>query len=489
MIYFSTSIFFETVVLIAIACMVVLLGRSFDDKIIKAKGDRQKRLKKIKIVVEIFKYALLIMVGYAILQVNGIDVSKLMRNLGIAGIVVGFALNDYLKDIVMGITIMLEGYYKVGDSVIYQGMIGKVVSFSIKTTKLYIYETEETRVICNRNITEISKAADWVDICVPIGYDVDPIYARAICKKCAKRIERLRYVYSCDFLNTQSFEASYINYKLRIHHLIEKQFMVKRNANSVVQDVFREHELAFPYGVTVLYDGKEIESRSKMLPVESVLPENHVDRGDYELGHGADKSKTIPIDGSQEALATAMKETERYSKSENLNKKMEMRMRLLSEEVLSLVQGIDNIKDGSFHIERNEADYEIILDAMAVLSKEKKKSFKQARDMASATDPGMTDMLKSAITAMMAKCDRHKTGGEEQHNAMDDSIISADDNYGWSYNVYKEKENANKPIEELMKEDVLEKSVISAFADDIKLSMTNNKLKIRVLVKNIEEEE
>ena len=486
--YFISPQFFETLIIFAVGCCIILGGRAFDEKIVKSKGSQQKRLKSVKIVVDIFKYMIFLMLLYIALSVNGINVDRVMRNLGIAGIVVGFALNDFLQDIVMGITIMIEGYFKVGDSVVFEDEIGKVVAFNIKTTRIFLYRTEETLMVCNRNISSIKKASDWVDIDIPIGYDIDPQYARAICKKCAKRIERLKYVYSCDFLNTQNFNSSHIAYRLRIHHLIEKQYMVRRNANSVVQDVFKEHDLAFPYEVTVLYSGEKLESKYQNRPVEYILSENHVDKGDYEIGHGADSSKIIPFDGSADAFTRAIKEAERYSLSENLNKKMMLRIRLLSEEALSMTQSINIIRDGSFHIERSEADYEIIFDATALLTKEKKKTLKQTANSATPNDSGMTGMIKNAIDSMIEKHNNQHSGELGTRNTMTDSIISSNNNYDWSYNIYKEKDAESKSYDDLLKEDVLEQSVLSSLADDIKISMRNNKLRIRILVKNIDKE-
>lgn len=482
----SSTQFLVTVISIIVAILIIRFGSYFDKKILQTKGDQQAKLRNIKIVYEIFRIIAIVVIIVLVMFVNGIDVAKTMTSLGIAGIVVGYALQDYLKDIIMGFSIMTEGYYKVGDYVIYKGDVGKIVSFNIKTTRIYLYRTEETVITCNRNLTEISKASDWIDIDIPIGYDVDVQYARLLCRKCCKKIERLRYVYSCDFLNTQNFDDSWISYKIRIHHLTEKRFMVRRNANAVIQDVFKEYNVEFPLNINVLYSGKALEAAANRREIKGVS-NGHFGGYDYELGRGAAHSNRVAFDGSETSIEKALKEAERYSRAENLNNKMGLRIRLLSEELLVLAKSWDNIKDGKYYIERTDEDYEIVIDAVAIINKKRKADIKNTIKLTNENNGGVNSTLKTAIDSLI-KAREVSENPEETEQLMNDSIGKSNDTLGWSYNVYKDMEESKKNYDNLMTENVLERSVLTSLADDIKITMIANKVKIRVFVKEIEED-
>ena len=47
------------------------------------------------------KYVLLIIVSVIILQINGVNVSSIIASLGVITVIVGFALQDALKDIII----------------------------------------------------------------------------------------------------------------------------------------------------------------------------------------------------------------------------------------------------------------------------------------------------------------------------------------------------------------------------------------------------
>ena len=82
------------------------------------------------------KYAFFIIVFILILQINGIDVSSMVAGLGVVGIIVGFIVQDAFKDIIRGVGIISDNYFKVGDIVKYDSIEGKVISLGIKTTKI-----------------------------------------------------------------------------------------------------------------------------------------------------------------------------------------------------------------------------------------------------------------------------------------------------------------------------------------------------------------
>lgn len=499
--YFTSAAFFESIIVILFGVIIIGITNALDKRYLKSKAGNGKWYRSAKMMFDFINTVIILILVLLVLSINGVNVAKYVTSLGVVGIIASFALQDLLKDVVMGLSIMFEGYFKVGDVVEYNGEEAKVVSFNIKTTKLFMIGTETTMSICNRNITQIGTASDWVDILIPISYEVDLYVARGLCREAAKRIERLRNVYSCDFLNTQELADSCINYKLRIHCLPDKKPSVRRNANAVIQDVFYERGQSFPYNVLVIQNMEPTEKKKiEALKVSTVQDgkdvvvynsSSHKKRVDYELGRGAAKSKTITFDGSEKAVNAAIQEAERYSGSENLGKAMKLRIRLLSEELISMMRGLPNMKNGQFHIRRDGSDYEICFEADAKINKETRNSLVGVSSSnLNEAYTGIGGMVTQAIDSMMLMSINDKNGvSKASMNAMEESIGKADDDYKWSYNIYKEKEMQSQLEDDnSVNPEELGKSVLTKMSDDIRISVRTKHVSIRVLVKNDEDE-
>ena len=70
-------------------------------KFLSGKKRTSKFMTHTKFIANIIKYFIIIFVVLFVLQINGINVSSVLTGLGVAGVVVGFALQDLLKDIIM----------------------------------------------------------------------------------------------------------------------------------------------------------------------------------------------------------------------------------------------------------------------------------------------------------------------------------------------------------------------------------------------------
>ena len=499
--YFTSAQFFETFIVLLFGILVILGSITLDRKQFKPKATNKKWYHSAKMIIDFVNSVIIILLILLILSINGVNVGEYVKSLGVLGIILSFALQDLLKDVIMGLSIMFEGYFKVGDVIEFGDDYAKVISFNIKSTRLFMIGSEATVTVSNRNFSQVAIVSDWIDILVPIGYDVDLYRSRNLCRECAKRIERLRYVYSCDFLNTQELAESWINYKLRVHCLPEKKPMVLRNSNAVIQDVFYENDQEFPLNILILQnadteaqDKRRIEGVEKVQVNETEIRVNseqpkHKKRFDYELGRGAAQSKKCSVDGSDKTLAAAITEVERYTSAENLEKGTKLRIRLLSEELLSLVSGLPRMKEGSFYIEREGTDYAICFDADAKISKEtREKLVSVSSTNVNDAYIGLSGVFTHAIDSMMAMSINDQKGiSKSSMDTMEQSIGKAENDYRWSYNIYKEKENENLASfdnEDIINEDEIGKSVLTSLSDDIRISVRTKHVNIRVLAKS-----
>lgn len=237
----------HSVIFIAVCVAVWLIIRHFSNRILKKGRAESKRSANIKVLFNIIKYVLFIFAFLTLLQINGINVSSLITGLGVAGITVGFALQDILKDLIMGTNILWDDFFKAGDVVRYKNIEGIVIYFNMKVTKIRDIASGNIFTVCNRNISEIEKVSDWQSVVVPSPYDVPADKMRAVCKDVCERVSSVENVSSCEFLGTDEFAKSQINYKILIHCVPQEKYSVKRAALGIIQDVLAENEISIPF--------------------------------------------------------------------------------------------------------------------------------------------------------------------------------------------------------------------------------------------------
>jgi len=80
-----------------------------------------------------------------------------MASVGAFALVITFAFQNMLGDIVRGFFIIFEEMFMIGDWVEVAGFRGQVLEIGLRTTKLKLFETEEIVLIPNNNIGNIKR--------------------------------------------------------------------------------------------------------------------------------------------------------------------------------------------------------------------------------------------------------------------------------------------------------------------------------------------
>ena len=262
----SLATFFDTffklgyhfiLIYIIIGCIVYqvltkLIKRSTD----KLKTKRGATMQHM--LAHILKYVIVFIVLLGILSVFGINVSSLVAGLGIIGIVIGFALQDVMKDYLVGLSIVFEEQFDVGDYVEINGHFGVVQQLNLKTTTIQTFENRFV-TLSNRIITEVinySKKDINIILTIPMPYDVETKKADKIVdnivKKLSKEEDVIEEIKVWDF---SSFEDSYIKYKICIPVINDAQFRMKRKANRIVKEEYDKNKISIPFNIVEVKNG------------------------------------------------------------------------------------------------------------------------------------------------------------------------------------------------------------------------------------------
>ena len=243
----SSHLWLSVIVLAAAFILSERLRKYAKKRCKKAMGVSGKRVTNIQIISNIVKYVIWVFAIVTVLQINGVNVSSLVTGLGVAGVIVGFALQDILKDLIMGSSIVMDEFYSVGDVVKYKDIEGKVVYFNIKVTKIRDVNNGNLITISNRNISEIELVSDWRDILVPVSYDSDnKAVKKAFDEICAAALKN-EYVKDCYLTGLDEFCDSSVNYRLRVHSDPFEKAQAKRAVNVIIRDVFENNGITIPF--------------------------------------------------------------------------------------------------------------------------------------------------------------------------------------------------------------------------------------------------
>lgn len=91
-------------------------------------------------IVKISKYIVYSIGIFIVIAFLGLDLTSLMVGLGAFSIAISFATSTIIQNLVSGLLVQADRAFQIGDRIMIQGIEGKVVKISVRTT---VIETRE----------------------------------------------------------------------------------------------------------------------------------------------------------------------------------------------------------------------------------------------------------------------------------------------------------------------------------------------------------
>lgn len=160
--YFTSTAFLGSVIVICctIALLTVIKKYLIKKVAYTTKKDEQHQNTFIGVVFNLLQYAVLLGCIVLVLQLHGVNVTSIVAGLGIIATLIGLALQDTMKDVISGVNIYNNNFYKVGDMVMYNDDLCEVKYFSARVTKFTSMYSGDTYTVCNSTINAIKKIKD-----------------------------------------------------------------------------------------------------------------------------------------------------------------------------------------------------------------------------------------------------------------------------------------------------------------------------------------
>ncbi len=249
---------------VVVGYIIYKIAETFVDKVFNHginTYEQKKRTTIIELVMNIFKFFIIVIMIVFILNLYGVDTRSIVASLGIAGAFLGLALQETAQDFISGIAIITDNYYVIGDMVTINGFTGEVIELSLKSTKIRRFNGE-VMVLPNHSVTSvinISQERAGVKIDIPTRYEESVERVETVIKKILDQIKKIPNVYAdTKYLGIDAFEGSSITYSILIYCKQSEQWDIKRRALRIIKKTYDEENLSIPYSqIEVHYGANE----------------------------------------------------------------------------------------------------------------------------------------------------------------------------------------------------------------------------------------
>ncbi len=241
---------FIAILVIAIAKAVnwllnhVLLERYFKSK----KVDRGRQIA----LQQFLTYIIWVLAVFAVMETFGIS-SMLWASSAALMVGIGLGLQDTFKDLISGIIILVEGTVEVGDILEVDGIVARVVTIGLRTSKL---ETRDrVSILIPNSELVVNKVTNWThderptrfNIKVGVAYGSDLQLVKSLLIKAAEANEKV--------LSDPPIAVAFKNFgdsALELELLFyTKEFfrieVVRSDIRFVIEQLFKENKVQIPF--------------------------------------------------------------------------------------------------------------------------------------------------------------------------------------------------------------------------------------------------
>lgn len=249
-----TNVWFQRAIWSAIVILLSLLVYHIISKFLSAKEKKNSKIlsnKKNKTFIRMLKSiigsALTIITVLTILQIFGVNVTSMLAGVGIASIVIGFALQDALKDIIRGFEIVSDGYYEIGDVIKFGDNTGQVLSVTLRTTKIQDINTNNIVSIANRNIDQVEIVSGCIYIPIPMPYELKVESAEKALHDVVKKLSEHKDITSVKYQGITKLDSSSLNYQIAVTCDPMNQLQTRRDCLHTIVTTLESHKIHIPY--------------------------------------------------------------------------------------------------------------------------------------------------------------------------------------------------------------------------------------------------
>ena len=189
------------------------------------------------------------------------------------------------------------------------------------------------------------------------------------------------------------------------------------------------------------------------------------------------KTEIVAVNSGGEYLQTALDKIERLAKDKKLSQKEALKLRLLAEEMFTMVRDIAGEFDATFWAEVFGNDYKIVLMADVVeVTENSKNELMKLSTRGEAPRTGIMSMIGSIFELLMKGFEAYNLNSKVPSLQYSELGIEKDAKEAnkWALSTYRANVTDDDAIDEL------EKSIVANIADDIVVSVVDQSVKVEI---------
>lgn len=191
----------------------------------------------------------------------GVNISTIFASIGIVALIVGFAAESLIEDVITGLFLLFENEFNIGDIIEYNGFRGTVTKIGIRIT--CITDAGGNVKMANnsdiRNVLNKSKSLSAAVVDVPISYAADLKNAEIVLKGILAELPK-KYpdVFGKvpAYLGVQALDASSVNLRISANVSEDKIFQAVRLMNREVKLGMDKANVEIPFQQVVVHQAK-----------------------------------------------------------------------------------------------------------------------------------------------------------------------------------------------------------------------------------------
>ncbi len=230
--------------------------------LILKKASRSNRAKTVnELLSNIITYVGVILGIVWALTILGLNPTAAFASLGIITLIIGFAAQRLIEDVISGLFIVLEGQYNVGDIIILDDFRGTVKRVGVRTTTI-VDPGGNYKVVNNsdiRNFQNRSKAESLAVSEIGITYEESIPRVEAIIKEALPgMLERNKDVFLDvpDYKGVENLADSAVVLRFTVACDEENIFIAKRRLNRELRILFMEKDINIPFPQITIHQGE-----------------------------------------------------------------------------------------------------------------------------------------------------------------------------------------------------------------------------------------
>src|SRR5215472_17387188 len=212
------------------------------------------RVSQVKTLVGVIRTTALtvlcVIVGLQFLAAIGVNLAPLLASAGIAGVAIGLAAQNIVKDVLNGTFILVEDQFNIGDVVTVAGLTGTVEAMTLRKTSvrggdgtLYVVPNSQITTVANQS-ADFSVAT----INISVDFSADPNKVLEILRSIATDVRNSPefkdlFVADPQILGVDAMKGSQLIFPVVFKTKAQKQFAPMREFQRRVRLALEEHHM------------------------------------------------------------------------------------------------------------------------------------------------------------------------------------------------------------------------------------------------------